>query len=669
MMLRLFLVILFALVSAAQSHAEDRLALLIGNSRYEHATPLLNPENDVGLVAESLKRAGFSVRAESNLPLSAMKQAIDAFVAEAVAKPGAVVVLFYAGHGVQIDGENYILPVDLKVDRDLLAAGAVRVDGILKALEAAGSRVQIVILDACRDDPFPEKARGLNSGLKPEESKQQGRLIAFSTAPGKTALDGNSGNSPYSSALAESILVPGLRLEEVFGRTRAKVKERTKNLQEPWETAALSAEPFHFVPPQEDAASKVTDGEELLWDYASIVATAEGFQRYLDKYPEGRFATLAKLRIEAFNKDQSFFRRNETFPIITADFDEVSFCRGKTLSNGTVNGDIQGFRSVAALKDQVAYVDIEVPLKEFVCTKDSVADLQWIPPEGQSCKDFEARILPIELPRNLAKRRCWQGESSGDPESDQQMKQVSVDGGGVEFSGGEGTTVRLPMMNKKFWFTDIRLAEGSFEDAVINFRGFARIYEGAAEEFQFIEFQPFDPREHGLTGRAENTKLRFAAGERMDADDVVKVNLTPTERKNRSAAPPVGPITSYWMHNGSVVGLVKDEELRKFVYVAPRKGIGDAGAAADTVLFEGSASDNGRTYSGNAYTFRKGCSSTAYWVEGQVSQDDRRIVLKGMAAKFDAKCWPVGEKSDTLVFERLGLTRDSSVEAAIADVR
>jgi len=257
----LLLVLLIVLsLSCAMAKAEERLALLIGNSRYDHVTPLRNPENDIGLVAQALETAGFSTQVIANLKREELA-AIDGFVAKVAAKPGAVVLIYYSGHGVQIGGHNFILPTDVAVDqREALAESAVAVDEVLKKLASVQSSLQMLILDACRDEPFGPADRGILHGLGATSADRTGRLIAYSTAPGKTATDGDSGTSPYAGALAETILIPGLRLEDVFARVRSKVLERTNSAQEPWESAALNETPFYFV--QGTGKTEVDDVEQ-----------------------------------------------------------------------------------------------------------------------------------------------------------------------------------------------------------------------------------------------------------------------------------------------------------------------------------------------------------------------------------------------------------------------
>lgn len=215
MRIQLF-VALFFLLSLQSAFAGDRIALPIGNSRYQNATPLRNPENDVILVGNSLRQAGFKTIIKTNLTLQQTNIAISEFIAAARRLKNPVLMIYYAGHGVQLNGQNYLLPIDVKIgDARTVIQTSVSVSTLLDRLPKRRSALEIIILDACRNDPFTQKTRGLSQGLK-QIREQPGRLIAFSTAPGTTAVDGDSGTSPYASAVAEAVLIPGIEVRFAF---------------------------------------------------------------------------------------------------------------------------------------------------------------------------------------------------------------------------------------------------------------------------------------------------------------------------------------------------------------------------------------------------------------------------------------------------------------------
>ena len=241
----LLLSLIFFLPNLSFSTPEQRLALLIGNSHYTHGGSLPNPVNDVRAMAKVLEGLGFTVLKYENCSQKSMKRAMDRFGRRLKGKD--VGLFFYAGHGVQVNGHNYLLPVDAKLDGENDAEyDCVRAGRILAKMEAAGSRTNIVILDACRDNPFErswrrgEKGSGLAFMNAPS-----GSLIAYSTAPGKTALDGGGRNSPYTSALLKNIETPNITVLQMFQRVRATVMRQSDKKQIPWESTSLRGD-FYF---------------------------------------------------------------------------------------------------------------------------------------------------------------------------------------------------------------------------------------------------------------------------------------------------------------------------------------------------------------------------------------------------------------------------------------
>ena len=288
------------------AHAEQRLALVIGNGGYA-ARPLANPPHDATLIASTLQATGFQVTTLIDADQAAMKKAMLEFGRQ-LRGSDSVGVFYYAGHGVQIDGENYLIPVgaDIK-DLEEVALNGVSLSELMKTMERAGSRLNLAILDACRDNPFASASRSAAGGLAPV-SAPSGTLIAYATAPGHVALDGQGANSPYSAALAEAIPLEGSALEDVFRRTRRKVLEVTNGRQTPWEHSSLTGE-FFFRPktaPQEVSARdpvlppQAADerlAEIAAWQSVKATTDASALRQYLATYPEGLFNELATLRL------------------------------------------------------------------------------------------------------------------------------------------------------------------------------------------------------------------------------------------------------------------------------------------------------------------------------------------------------------------------------------
>jgi uncharacterized caspase-like protein len=234
-------------LSAESAFAQSRLALVIGNSDYQAAVSLLNPANDAKAVADALTGAGFEVTRLSNLTQADMRRAIRDFSGR-IAEKGAdtTALVYYAGHGVQVDGENFLIPVDARIQRESdIAIEALRLADIVKALETVQSRTRIVVLDACRNNPF-SAAGASGRGLAIVDAPA-GSIVAYSTAPGTEAEDGKGENSPYTSALLKVIPEQGLPIEQALKRVRLLVHESTEGRQTPWESSSLISD-FEFYP-------------------------------------------------------------------------------------------------------------------------------------------------------------------------------------------------------------------------------------------------------------------------------------------------------------------------------------------------------------------------------------------------------------------------------------
>ena len=235
------------LLISESASAQSRMALVIGNSNYQSAVSLPNPVNDAKAVADSFTGAGFEVTRLSDLTQMEMRREVRDFSAR-IAEKGSdtVALVYYAGHGVQVDGENFLIPVDARIQRESdVAIEALRLADIVKALETVQSRARIVMLDACRNNPFSAvgaSGRGLAIVDAPA-----GTIVAYSTAPGTEAEDGTGQNSPYTSALVKIIPEPGLPIEQALKRVRLLVHESTEGRQTPWESSSLISD-FEFYP-------------------------------------------------------------------------------------------------------------------------------------------------------------------------------------------------------------------------------------------------------------------------------------------------------------------------------------------------------------------------------------------------------------------------------------
>jgi hypothetical protein len=227
----------------APAAPEARIALVIGNSQYTSNKPLNNPTNDAQAVSQLLNNAGFEVVMAFDLARDLMKQTVEEFAARANEKgPNTVVLVYYAGHGIQVDGENFLIPTDAKFENETdLSDQGVKLAEVMGSLEAATSKMRIVILDACRNNPFG----GTSSGLAIVDAPA-GSIVAYSTAPGTEAFDGSGRHSPYAAAFMRTAKIPNLPIEQVFKKVRVLVNEATDTKQTPWESSSLTADFVFF---------------------------------------------------------------------------------------------------------------------------------------------------------------------------------------------------------------------------------------------------------------------------------------------------------------------------------------------------------------------------------------------------------------------------------------
>ncbi|HYX67090.1 MAG TPA: caspase family protein [Burkholderiales bacterium] len=245
--------------AAAPAMPEQRVALVIGNGQYKDG-PLLNPVNDARAIAQALGRSGFHVVEKENVGRAEMQVVLREF-GDALQK-GGVGLFYFAGHGVQVKGRNFLIPVDANIEReDEVAYNSVDANQVLDKMEAANNRLNIVILDACRNNPFARSARSAAAGLAQMDAPV-GTFIAFATSPGSVASDGQGKNGLYTQHLLKAMLRPGVKIEDVFKDVRAGVRRDSKGKQVPWESTSLEGD-FVFVPkPPARPAASIAPGPE-----------------------------------------------------------------------------------------------------------------------------------------------------------------------------------------------------------------------------------------------------------------------------------------------------------------------------------------------------------------------------------------------------------------------
>jgi uncharacterized caspase-like protein len=306
----IFFILIVGLPTAAGAASDRRIALIIGNGAYQHTSILQNPRNDASDLAAALRRLGFEVMQGVDLDKRSMERTIREF---GVKLSGADVALFlYAGHGLQVSGQNYLLPVDAKLSTENdVDFESIALNLVLRQMERE-AKTSLVLLDACRDNPL---ARNLarNMGTRSSQIGQGlaevktgvGTMIGFSTQPGNVAQDGTGRNSPYAGALIKHLETPGRDIGSVLINVRNDVYSATNGRQVPWEHTSLMGRVVLAAPaPVEDGGSDYDKQMEIaFWNAIKDSKSADLLQTYLNRFPKGTFAELARVLMQQAEKE------------------------------------------------------------------------------------------------------------------------------------------------------------------------------------------------------------------------------------------------------------------------------------------------------------------------------------------------------------------------------
>jgi uncharacterized caspase-like protein len=284
-----------------------RVALVIGNAAYKES-PLSNPVNDAKDMAQLLTELGFQVIYKQNSSQAEMKSAIREF-GNNISK-GDVALFYFAGHGAQVNGENYLIPVGAVITKEEeVEYESVNAGLVLAQMASAANRLNIVILDACRNNPFARSFRSQTRGLA-QISAPAGTIIAYATEPGSVAADGRGKNGLYTEELLKAARAPGLKIEEVFKQVRVAVRNRSQGKQTPWESSSLEGD-FYFTQPGDTKAevverveapvetASVSSIELKFWESIEKSNDPKDFEAYIKKYPNGNFVELANNRVKS----------------------------------------------------------------------------------------------------------------------------------------------------------------------------------------------------------------------------------------------------------------------------------------------------------------------------------------------------------------------------------
>lgn len=298
------------LATASAAFAEKRVALLIGNSKYDKVSPLKNPANDATRLAQKLTDMGFDkVTLQLDLAQTALRRTLGQFARDAAGAD--IALIYYAGHGIEVGGTNYIIPTDASLAHvDDVKFEAVELSKVVSSLNRAGT-LKLVILDACRDNPFKASmastgaTRSIGRGLARVDPSGSDTLVVYAAEGGTIAEDGTDEHSPFARALMKHIATPGLDVRLMFGRVRDEVLKNTGRRQTPYTYGSLGAKRIFLKPGQSAGANASqapnvqTSMEGIFWNSIQTSNDPLQFQEYLSRFPKGTFTGLAKNRIKS----------------------------------------------------------------------------------------------------------------------------------------------------------------------------------------------------------------------------------------------------------------------------------------------------------------------------------------------------------------------------------
>jgi hypothetical protein len=447
---------LFVFISAATffltgtaAFADKRVAFVVGNAAYKNVPALPNPAIDAQTMASTLRNVGFDVVEGINLTRDRMSEKLLDFGRKA--EGADVAVFYYAGHGIAVNGTNYLLPVDadLKSEMDVKLGAAINVDNTLEQT-MQDAKVKLVFLDACRDNPFAAKIRSakatrgvtVDSGLAAMTSGT-GTLIAFATGPGQTALDGDKGaNSPFTRALVANITRPGVEIQQAMTAVRAQVNEETNKNQLPWghtnligsvylNQAALPADSTKAEAPAGTtaAATPASDVEVEFWRSVKDSSKVEELNAYVTNFPNGAFKALALTRIAALQGEANPTRNLTADPALSDEADQVS--------EDQIGLDRGKRRDVQRRLTRLGF-DVHVNGKFDDETRNVIKRWQAVrgyPNSGYLSKAQHAALLSENLAARVPDEDTSSSSSNDEP---RRVHRSSSSGGGRHYRGGGG---------------------------------------------------------------------------------------------------------------------------------------------------------------------------------------------------------------------------------------
>ncbi len=424
------------LFGAGPAFAGKRVALVLANSAYQHAPQLTNPVNDGAVMAKTLKDAGFDV-VDSRHDLTALdtRRVLREFADST--RDADIAVVYYAGHGIEVEGSNYLIPVDAKLERDTdVYDEALSLDRVLVAVEPA-KQLRLVILDACRDNPFGRTmkrtlaSRGIGRGLAQVEPASSNTLIAYSAKAGFTAQDGDGANSPFTIALSKHLTTPGLDVRRAFGFVRDDVLKSTGNKQEPFVYGSLGGEDVPLVPVKAAPvtatapAPAVNPQADMRRDYelALQVGNKPAWEAFLAQHPDGFYANLAKLQLDKIQAEQVHAAAIEKAKQADAERDRLAAlgaqkdAQAKAAADAKAAEQAQLAAQKAKEQAQQQAAAAEQQRVNLAATAPSAAPASTASPAGTNVASLTPATTPADLNRSvqteLGRVGCFSGQADG----------------------------------------------------------------------------------------------------------------------------------------------------------------------------------------------------------------------------------------------------------------
>ena len=490
------------LLAAPAAFAAERYALLIGNAEYEDAEPLENPLNDIDLVGEALERVEFDVTRVTDVDHLGMLSALNNFTRLAEKAEDPVLFVYFSGYAVQIDGDNYLLPTDAS-GRTLtgLRNRSLAVSEITKALRELGKGLKVVLFDAAHENPFLT-LRDIPDGLA-EPRNADGIHYAYAAAPG-TAYDyDGTPISPFASAFADAVSIPGIALEDAFKKVSDIVRERSQGKQAIWQS---DDDYGKFALSAKDA--KVDDAEIAFYEFASLSDNREAYDRYLSRYPEGIFAYIAERKVELLGKKfEGTHEETEKLPYLTLSNDRHDPC-GRLAFGGNDRD--------RRLSDR--YKDGQLVLIDFSF---------WAPPESCDYLSYFTTVYSHERLRNIItsagipERRIYVATQDDLSPSEERAiyEYFDEDRRGYaqslmfraineERRHGLGIAVKTPDDNAREYVDEVDCGDGC-----LRFRGLVRFRDNSTRSLEDYEFDFVDVRRLGYFDRYRDALRDFPVEE------------------------------------------------------------------------------------------------------------------------------------------------------------